>query len=78
MSDKALILLRTLPRVCLGNVTDPGSKKVNANYFICCLIINILSFCYNFRQRNVDELNMVVISMVQVIKDQGKGKITCE
>lgn len=34
-ADKALNLLRFLPRVCLGNIRDnPGSNKVTSAIFI--------------------------------------------
>lgn len=71
-TDKALNLLKYLPRVCLANIRDnPGSRKVKDR----CRI-NFVYYTSFFSLVKEVELNMGVTNMVAAIKVQAKDKIS--
>lgn len=74
-SEKALSLLRYLPRVALTNIRDnPGSKSVSKLRSGC--VHGLLNCC--FSARSVGEDSTGVINMVQVIKVLDRDKTTCD
>lgn len=73
-TDRALNLLRYLPRVCLGNIrNNPGSTKV--------ISINHLSnvpICVHLRNRGEAEVSMEVTTMAVETKVLHRDKILCD
>jgi hypothetical protein len=76
-TEKALQMLRILPRVTLGNLqSNPGSKP-NVNLLFKNLQTSSLySIDLNFSLKGV-ELNMVATNMVLATKGLDNGKIIC-
>lgn len=75
IADKALVLLRTLPRICLSNISNPGFKMVN---LINCFPLRdtLIDFIRNFRVKSVAVVNTVAINTELETKGRDKGKIT--